>query len=195
VDVRLSLNRRSIGRIAAVTTAAMLTVALAIPAAAAPLDRGTFHEEFNDIDPDFCGTGLDVRFTGVFEGRFLVTRRGRDGLVYFMQHVHITETLTNLANGKTISDDSRSVDKDLHVVDNGDGTLSILVLATGNFVMFGADGKPIGHNSGQIRSELLIDHGGTPDDPSDDVELDFTMVKESTGTNDDACEVAVPALT
>ncbi len=42
--------------------------------------------------------------------------------------------------------------------------------------------------------ELLIDHGGTPDDPSDDLELDFKVVKASTG-RDDACEAAVPALT
>ena len=194
VDVRLSLNKRSIGRIAAITAAAMLTVALAVPAAAAPLERETFHDEFSFVDPDFCGTGFDVRFDGVAEGRVLVNRRGRDGLVYFMQHFHITETLTNLANGKTISDEPRTVDKDLHVSDNGDGTLTLVVLATGNFRMFGADGKPIGHNSGQVRFELLIDDGGTPDDPSDDSEISSTLIKESTGTNDDACEVAVPAL-
>ena len=51
VDVRLSLNKRSIGPIAASTAAAMLTVALAIPAAAAPLERETFHDEFSFVDP------------------------------------------------------------------------------------------------------------------------------------------------
>jgi hypothetical protein len=131
----------------------------------------------------------------VADGRFLVTRRGRDGLVYFMENVHITETVTNLANGKSVSDESRTVQKDLHVIDNGDGTLTILVLATGNFVLYGANGQAIAHNSGQIRFDLLIDHGGTPGDPSDDVELEFTLVKESTGTNDDVCAAAVAALT
>jgi len=184
-----------IGRVAAVLTAVAVAFALAAPVTAKPLEHGTFHDEFSGIDPDFCGAGLEVRFAGVAEGRFLANRRGRDGLVYFMEHVHITETLTNLANGRSVSDQSRTVQKDLHVIDNGDGTLTILVLATGNFVLYGANGKAIAHNSGQIRFELLIDHGGTPGDPSDDVELEFTLVKESTGTNDDFCAAAVAALT
>jgi hypothetical protein len=41
---------------------------------------------------------------------------------------------------------------------------------------------------------LLVDHGGTPSDPSDDTEISFELVKESTGRTDDFCEVAVPAL-
>jgi hypothetical protein len=80
------------------------------------------------------------------------------------------------------------------VTDNGDGTLTILALATGNDVFYGPDGKAIGRNPGQIRFEILVDHGGTPTDPSDDVELDFRLVRESTGRSDDFCEVAVPAL-
>jgi hypothetical protein len=80
------------------------------------------------------------------------------------------------------------------VTDKGDGTLTILALATGNDVFYGPDGKAIGRNPGQVRFEILVDHGGTPTDPSDDVELDFRLVRESTGRSDDFCEVAVPAL-
>lgn len=184
-----------LGRLAAVLTAAVVTVVLAAPVAAAPLERSTFHDEFSFTDPDFCGAGLEVRFDGVAEGRLLINRHGRDGLVYFLEHIHITETVTNLANGRSVSDESRTVQKDLHIVDNGDGTLTILVLATGNFILYGTNGKGIAHGSGQVRFELLIDHGGTPGDPSDDVELDFKLVKESTGTNDDVCAAALEALT
>ena len=189
------MHSRTIGRVAAVLLAAAIAVALAAPVAAAPLEHGTFHDEFSFIDPDFCGAGLEVRIDGVVDGRFLVTRRGRDGLVYFMESVHRIDTYTNLANGQTLTDDERTVQKDLHVTDNGDGTLTVLVLATGNFTLYGADGHAIARNPGQIRFELLIDHNGTPGDPSDDVELSFTLVKESTGRSDDACEAAVPALT
>jgi hypothetical protein len=168
---------------------------MAAPVAAAPLDQGTFHDEFSFIDPDFCGAGLEVQIDGVVDGRFLVTRRGRDGLVYFMESVRRTDTYTNLANGLTITDVEQTVSKDVHVTDNGDGTLTILVLATGNFTLFGADGRAIARNPGQIRFVLLIDHNGTPGDPSDDTELAFTLVKDSTGRNDDACEAAVSALT
>ena len=187
-------HSRRIGRVAAVLTAATVAVAMAAPIAAAPLDHGTFHDEFDFIDPDFCGAGIEVRFDVVVDGRFLVTRRGRDGLVYFMENIHRTDTVTNLANGRTITDDERTVSKDVHVTDNGDGTLTILVLATGNFTIFDEDGRAISRNPGQVRFELLIDNNGTPGDPSDDSELAFTVVKESTGRSDDACEAAVPAL-
>jgi hypothetical protein len=81
------------------------------------------------------------------------------------------------------------------VTDNGDGTLTILILATGNDVLYGEDGKAIARNPGQIRFEILVDHGGTPTDPSDDEFLaDLGLVKGSTGRSDDFCEAAVPAL-
>ena len=41
---------------------------------------------------------------------------------------------------------------------------------------------------------MLVDHGGTPSEPSDDPEISFELVKESTGRTDDFCEVVVPAL-
>jgi hypothetical protein len=52
--------------------------------------------------------------------------------------------------------------------ENGDGTLTVLIKATGNAVLYGANDKTIARNPGQIRIELLIDHGGTPNDPSDE---------------------------
>jgi hypothetical protein len=52
----------------------------------------------------------------------------------------------------------------------------------------------IGRDPGQIRVEFLVDHGGTPTDPSDDVFLAEELVKGSTGRSDDFCEAAVPAL-
>ena len=86
-------------------------------------------------------------------------------------------------------------DKDQRVTDNGDGTLTILVLTTGNEVLYGEDGKAIARNPGQLRFEFLVDHGGTPTDPSDDEFLEFLgVVKDSTGRNDDFCEAGVPIL-
>ena len=65
----------------------------------------------------------------------------------------------------------RAGSDDLNVTDNGDGTLTILVLATGNGILYGPDGKAITRNPGQIRFEVVIDHGGTPSDPLDDSSL------------------------
>jgi hypothetical protein len=57
------------------------------------------------------------------------------------------------------------------------------------------NGKAIARNPGQIRLKLLVDHGGTPNDPSDDEVLSEEIVKGSTGRSDDFCEAAVPAMT
>jgi hypothetical protein len=105
--------------------------------------------------------------------------------------------VTNLANPDNIvRSRSTFVDKDLRVTDNGDGTLTILILATGNSVLYGEDGKVIARNPGQTRFEILVDHGGTPTDPSDDEFIRFLReVKASTGRNDDFCALAVPMLT
>ena len=188
-------HSRRVGRLVVVLTAAVVAVAVAAPVTAAPLEHGTFHDEFGFVDPDFCGAGLEVQVDAVVDGRFLATRHGQDGLVYFSGRFHRTDTYTNLANGQTVTSDERTNQKDLHVTDNGDGTLTIIVLATGNYTVYGEDGHAIARNPGQVRFELLIDHGGTPGDPSDDLELDFKVIKESTGRSDDACEAAVPALT
>ena len=86
--------------------------------------------------------------------------------------------------------------KDLSVVDNGDGTLTIEVLATGAFTLYGPNGKAIARDPGQVRFAFLVDHGGTPTDPSDDTEVAFLGVtKESTGRSDDVCAAAVATLT
>jgi len=104
--------------------------------------------------------------------------------------------LTNLANGNQLTDRGRVLTKDLSVVDNGDGTLTIEVLATGAFTLYGPNGKAIARDPGQVRFAFLVDHGGTPTDPSDDTEVAFLGVtKESTGRSDDVCAAAVAALT
>ena len=186
---------RIIGVAAVLTTAAMSGIGGA--ASAKPLDHGDFHDEFSELVPNFCeSAGLTVQIDGVIDGKFLVNARGRDDLVYFKEHLRISVTYTNVSNDTFVTSRERSVNKDLKVIDNGDGTLTIVVLATGNAAVFGADGKAIGRNPGQVRFELLVDHAGTPSDPSDDVVIqDLGIIKGSTGRSDDFCAAVVPALT
>ena len=141
-------------------------------------------------------SGLDVELTFVLDVRVHVVPHGSDRLDYFLQHGRRSEVLTNLANGVSVTSLTIVTEKDLRVTDNGDGTLTILILATGNAILYGEDGKAIARNPGQVRFEILVDHGGTPTDPSDDEFLEFLgEVKGSTGRSDDFCEAAVPALT
>jgi len=110
---------------------------------------------------------------------------GPDGLAYGSENAHGIQSLTNLANDKTITSVFNVTTKDLKVTDNGDGTLTILVMATGGERWYGPDGQFLFNNPGQIRYEVLIDDGGTPTDPSDDQFLEFLgLVKGSTGRND-----------
>lgn len=87
------------------------------------------------------------------------------------------------------------IDKDKTVTDNGDGTLTIVILATGNAVLYGANGKAIARNPGQLRFAILVDNAGTPTDPFDDEFIeDLGVLKGSTGRSDDFCTAAVAAL-
>jgi hypothetical protein len=43
-----------------------------------------------------------------------------------MEHSPASETFTNLANGRRVVVKSQAIDKDLHVTDNGDGTLTVV---------------------------------------------------------------------
>ena len=159
-----------------------------------------FHERFIVEDSfefeNFCGVeGMGVLETWVAEVRVTAVPHGPDGLVYIGEHYKENGIFTNLANGKTVTRVITGNSKALKVTDNGDGTLTILFLGTGNEVVYGADGKAIARNPCQSRFEVLIDHGGTPTDPSDDEFIgEPTLVKGSTGRTDDFCAVVVPAL-
>jgi hypothetical protein len=176
---------------------ATAAVTLAAAASAGQPFRETIHEEETLVHEDFCDVaGLTVEQSFVLDGRVQAVAHGPDGLDYFLQPVTVSNVFTNLANGESVTDATTLLEKDLRVTDNGDGTLTILILATGNGVLYGQDGKAIARNPGQVRFEILVDHGGTPTDPFDDEFLaDLGLVKGSTGRSDDFCQAAVSALT
>jgi hypothetical protein len=133
---------------------------------------------------EFCGD-LTVRHDFEVGGTFLFNFHGPDGLGYALEAVHGTESWTNLANDMTFTHVFAGVDKDLKVTDNGDGTLTLLVMNAGVDKAFGPDGELLFIDSGTIRFEVLIDHGGTPTDPSDDEFVEFLgVVKDLTGRTD-----------
>ena len=169
-------------------------LALAASASAGQVVRETVHEERTFELADYCDVaGLTVRITSVLDIRLKVTPHG-DGFAYFLSHGTQHETITNVGNGRTLTSRALVNEKDHQITLNDDGTLTIVVMATGNAVLYGADGRAIARNPGQLRFELLIDDGGTPSDPSDDVVTRLGVVKGSTGRNDDFCAAAVPAL-
>jgi hypothetical protein len=178
---------------------ALLALAATIgPASAKPLERVHFHDSSSAVIPEFC-PGLTVRIHVEIDRTSLLNPHGPDGLAYGSEHFHGTESLTNLANDKTITRIFNFIMKDLKVTDNGDGTLTILMLATGGERWYGPDGQFLFNNPGQMRLEFLIDDGGTPTDPTDDQFLAFLgLVKGSTGRNDidseNPCDQILPVI-
>ena len=170
-------------------------VVLAAAAGAGLIVKDSFHEENPFVALNFCGAGLTV--DGLFVGDFRVhaVPKGPSGLAYFIENLRYTTVFTNRGNGKAVTEVGNVLTKDQKVTDNGNGTLTILVLATGNSVDYGPNGKAIARNPGQVRYEILIDDNGTPTDPDDDTFIaDLGVVKGSTGRNDDFCGAVVPAL-
>ena len=169
---------------------------LATTAFAEPLLKERFHAEGKTVVENYCGVpDLTVELAFVVEGQVLAVQRGPNGFAYFLEYFVESVVITNVANGKSVTDINRVVNRDLRVTDNGDGTLTILTFGTGNTVLYGQGGSVLARNPGQRRIELLVDNAGTATDPFDDEFIAVVgVVKESTGRSDDFCAAAVPAL-
>jgi hypothetical protein len=156
----------------------MTTAALA---AAQPIEQEHVHDSGSEIIEEFCGD-LTVRHDFEVDVYFSGKPHGRDGLIYFADRVRATDSWTNLANDKTFTVTFAGQQKDQRVTDNGDGTLTILVLVAGRSFAYGPDGtRFLSLDAGTFRFQFVVDHGGTPTDPDDDEEIEgsFELVKEA----------------
>lgn len=141
------------------------------------------HWEAVDSEPFLGCPGLNIQHSFDYEGSTRIVRHGKAGLQYFTTTFRGSNLFTNLETGRSLRLDRAGVDKDAKIVDNGDGTLTIIVLATGSEKLY-ANGRLLFSNNGQIRFEVLVDHNGTPTDYTDDADGVFIrIVKPSTGTN------------
>ena len=189
----MTYSRSVVAILACSVTAAAVAVGEAF---AAQLFQERYHFEVSYEVANFCGLEDLTLHEFVTDGKVRAVQRGSNGFEYVVDHLKETEVITNLANGNVITFAFTGTWKDpLKVIDNGDGTLTILALLTGTQALYGAHGKALVRSSGQNMFEVLLDHGGTPKDPSDDELIaDLGSVKR-TGRNDDFCAAAVRALT
>lgn len=173
---------------APLTTAGTATGAL--------LDSGTDTFTIAETIKDYCDVkGLRVQHEASVVVRWRDATHGSDGLVYFTEQVDYAGTITNPRTGRWVTDVVNTLTKDLHVTDNGDGTLTIVVFGTGNAAVYDESGAVLGRDPGQTRWQITVDHGGTPDDPSDDEFLSFDgVLLGSTGRSDDYCTAVLPVL-
>ena len=164
--------------ISSVGLTALALVSAIAPAAAEPLEHVHFDNVESFVIEEFCGD-LTVRVDVDSRSSLLVRAQGSEGLVYVQENVHGTVSITNLATGKSFTNVVTFVSKDLKVTDNGDGTLTITSVVNGRFKTYGPDGSLLFRDTGQQRTVTLVDHGGTPTDPSDDEIIDSEIVKDT----------------
>jgi hypothetical protein len=165
--------------------------ASAAPALAKPLEQDHFTDSGSAIaqieEPGFCAgvVNFPVLHEWDAKGSFLLVRRG-DGFAYAATRFRATDVWTNTRNGKALTVTVVGQDRDQKIVDNGDGTLTIEIAFPGVQKVYGPDGTRLFMDTGTVRAEVLIDHGGTPFEPSDDEFVEFLGVIANPGKSDTA---------
>ena len=148
----------------------------AIAEAARPVEAFRWHDEADFITTR-CGVDIRLEFS---EGGNVVGRMpGKDGLPRYTATWRGESTWTNLATGRAYTFKWSVVDHDASVVDNGDGTLTVLTQNAGTESIYGPDGQRLHDLAGLQRAVLSIDNGGTPADPSDDTLINADVVSSS----------------
>lgn len=172
--------------VGAIGTASAAPASAGAKTGSGPVSIERFHDEGADVIENFCDmSGLTVQHTFSLDMFVHGVPRGPNGLYYFLQHGVWTDTYTS--GGRTVTAVANVMEKDQFITDNGDGTLTIVILATGNATAYGSDGKAIARNPGQLRFVVYIAADGS---------LTYgEVVKGSTGRSDDFCNAAVAALT
>ena len=175
----------------AIAGSAVLALSLTAPAPASA--RIIANERYHFIDShveqgqpgsDFCPQiEFPVLVEVEAEGQLLI-KTANGPFPYFADHTRATETYTNLENGKTLTQVHATRGADQHIVDNGDGTITLSFKHTGRSFVYGPDGNRLFVDAGQVQVQVVIDYNGTPGDPADDELIDELGLVKLTGRQD-----------
>lgn len=144
------------------------------------------------------GTCMDLPFPLLHEVEFnaVLTDQVRNGTYYFRLVAVNRSVYTNMETGASLTGQSSVQERDQRIVDNGDGTLTITFKTSGRESYHTPAGALIGIRLVRQTVEIVLDHAGTPADPSDDEVLSETW-SEPTGVDTlglDECSVAAEYL-
>ena len=159
--------------LASTATAVALAISAAPTAAQAapPAVQAHYSDVYDVLLPDpsdpagsFCGGLTNVPLHVEIDGYFSIKDHGPDAPApYFADRYRSTMVYTNPQTGLTYTVVRVRQSKDLRIVDNGDGTLTLTGLNTGTLWAYGPDGKLLGRQNGLTRETALLDTMGTPD--------------------------------
>jgi hypothetical protein len=160
----------------AAATSLMTMVVPTAARAASPDVQIHYSDVYDAVLPDpsdpagsFCGGLTDVALHVEIDGYFSVKEHSPQAPApYFADRFRSTMVYTNPQTGLTYTVVRVRQSKDLRIVDNGDGTLTLTGLNTGSLWAYGPDGRLLGRQDGLSRETFLVDTMGTPD-PYDDV--------------------------
>jgi hypothetical protein len=177
-EVAMRARFRTLATLAvAITTLAATTAAAPATAATGPPAVQVHYSDLYDVllpDPSdragsFCGGLTNVPLHVEIDGYFSIKDHGPNAPApYFADRFRSTLVYTNPQTGLTYTVVRVRQSKDLKIVDNGDGTLTLTGLNSGSLFAYGPDGELLGRQNGLTRETFLVDTLGTPD-PNDDV--------------------------
>jgi hypothetical protein len=175
-----------------------LLLTMVQPAAAKLVDRSHMHivETFSDT---VCGISLTITLDVIANDQ---ERLAKSGFPLFQSTGRGTITFTNPATGKSVVNSFTGASKDLTVVDNGDGTITVRTAVTGIPEKIRLpDGSVAIKDRGRVVFVTVLDYNGTPTNTEDDVVLSED-IESISGPHPDLesnftlfCDVLVPALT
>jgi hypothetical protein len=177
-----------------------LLLAMAGPAAAQLVERSHEHIVFTIPDDEVCGIPVTTTID-IIEN--IHVRLAKSGFPLFQSTGRGTLTFTNPKTGKSVSFFFAGVNyKDLTVVDNGDGTITLRTAVTGVPEKLRlSNGTVVNMDVGRLVFVSVLDYNGTPTNTDDDVEIS-SSIESISGPHPDLesdfelfCEVVVPGLT
>jgi hypothetical protein len=181
-----------------VVLACGLLLAMVQPAAAQPIERS--HDHIVDtFEGEVCDIPVIVT-VDIIEN--ILVRLAKSGFPLFQTTGPGRITLTNPETGKSITVRFTGAVKDLTVVDNGDGTITVRTAVTGiPEELRLSDGTVAIRDVGRVVFATVLDYNDTPTDVEDDEFISET-IESISGPHPDLesdfelfCEVVVPALT
>jgi hypothetical protein len=186
-----------LGTLSVLLACAML-LAMVQPAAAKLIDRS--HQRIVEtFSEELCG----IQVTNTLDLMFNEQQRlAKSGFPLFKSTYQGTATWTNPETGKSVTVHFAGASKDLTVVDNGDGTITVRTAVTGIPTEIRlSDGTVALKDVGRVVFVTVLDYSGTPTDVEDDV-LISQSIESISGPHPDVesgftlrCEVVVAALT
>jgi len=196
-STRLSRNAR-LAVLSASVACGMLAI-MVQPAAAQLVDRIHQHVVLTIPNDEVCGVPVSTTVDIIANDQ---ERLAKSGFPLFKTTGRGTVTSTNPATGKSFTLSFAGATKDLTVVDNGNGTITLRTAVTGvpeKITL--SNGHPVTMDVGRVVFVSVIDYNGTPTDTSDDV-LISQSIESISGPHPELqsdftlfCEVVVPALT